>query len=80
MMALIMTMKNNPQAVMMSFQRKYAEYGVIVTNQYWPYGFNSSRNGSIGRGFFVQNAIRSTTSGEFKYASISIKLILAAER
>ena len=25
MMALIMTMKNKPQAVMMSFQREYAE-------------------------------------------------------
>ncbi len=39
-------------------------YGVIVTNQYCPYDVNRSIKGSIGAGFFVQNAIRSTTSGE----------------
>ena len=42
-------------------------YGVIVTNQYCPYGVNCSIKGSIGAGFFVQNAIRSTTSGERLY-------------
>ncbi len=44
MMALIMTMKNKPQAVMMSFQKEYAErYDWLVTLfKDWAFTFMSS--------------------------------------
>ena len=44
MMALIMTMKNKPQAVMMSFQREYAEFydWLVEVFRDWAFTFFSS--------------------------------------
>ncbi len=42
-------------------------YGVMVTNQYCPYGARRFIYENMGVGFFVQNPIRSTTSGASLY-------------
>ena len=42
-------------------------YRMFIINQYCPYGFKTFIYGSIGAGFFVQNAMRSTTSGAKRY-------------
>ena len=78
MMALIMTMKNKPQAVMMSFQREYAEsYDWLDKNERSPYCQGMLAFGGVAPTYHIELRERPTLIWDFNSLLLCIQMMFS---
>ena len=78
MMALIMTMKNKPQAVMMSFQREYAEsYDWLVENERSLYSQGMAAFGGVAPTYHIELRERPTLVWDFNSLLLCIQMMFS---